>query len=257
MTLAPGLVGIERRKIIEILTEWFDLFGIQRGSAKLNNEDLVWYSDQIYTISIESVVNSIEQSLFSERLAKLIYHIFQSEAISDENHAFLSAHYLKNGLEIDSTNGISLVPTYSTKDPETKEQMKSWLKQNAPNEVYAKLLDAYAELGSANPDDAIDDCRQAFEKMLIEPKFNPAIRQLAGFGLLQKAKGWTGDAKLLQTIYDFHSYMGVHTKMGKPIATKEQAKLAIMMTESALWYLIHILNKAKDRGYMLDKWVSV
>ena len=253
----PSIAGMDTKILSEIIINWFDFYGTTKGLGKLRHEELVFEGD-VFGTSKEELAYSITQNIHGDRVSKLIYHIFRDEGCSVEHYEYLKAQYLKKGWELDSSNQIDLIPTHSVKNPKTKEQMKSWLKDNAPKEVYAKILEAYDELGNNHPDNAIEDCRQAFEKLITKSLFKNALNQMVGNGLITKgAKNWVGDFELLKNIYDYISNTGVHTKQGKPRADQEQAQLTLMLTESALWYIIHILNKAKDRGIQLDNWVSL
>jgi len=137
---------------------------------------------------------------------------------------------------------------------EEAPRILSWLEQNAPQDTQGLLSSAKEGLGEGRFDDVLHYCRKALESLTAKGAFSEALSELVSSHLIQK--GDRADRKmemeLLQAAYGYCSTLGSHA--GPHKADLEHARLAISITESAIYFLLKRISTYRQNGGQLQYW---
>jgi hypothetical protein len=185
-------------------------------------------------------------------LVQMLSYVIE-RASPDELAETYSGILRRYGLEIEvADDKCRLVGTGVERIEETK--FLSWLEKNASTTTQKLLSDAKEALGEGRFDDVLHYCRKALESLTLRGAFSPALSELATRKVINKADRpeRRTEMELFQTIYGYCSTLGSHA--GPLKADLEHARLALGITEGAVYFLLRRIVSFRETGGQLQEW---
>jgi hypothetical protein len=138
--------------------------------------------------------------------------------------------------------------------PTKIEERRTWIQENAPSNVIDYLRNAQDKLGRGEWAESLSACRNALEVLTTMGSFSNSLDELIRHGIITKGReNRKMDAELLRSIYGFCSTIGSHSE-GRILASEERARLGVLMTEAAVYFLVKLIKVARDNNIILNEW---
>lgn len=193
-------------------------------------------------------------------LSALIYRadIGQDHSLANELNEILTG----TSVVIENTSqGYELVSKTTEYAKEMKNQHRTYIENNAPMRVVARLDRAHVLLTEGDHDNALQDCRRALENMTKTGEFGWALEQLYDQELIQKdtTKGdrEPKDREIAKDAYNYLSNVGSHAGANSPPANSQQAELGFMYTQEVIVFLLRAIEQGEQNDNLeLDRWAT-
>lgn len=157
-----------------------------------------------------------------------------------------------------TTDGYNLVSKTTDYAEETKEEHQTFIENNAPPRVIARIDRANVLLTEGDYDNALQDCRRALEELTVSGNFGWALEELHDKGLIQKdtKKGnrEPKDREITKDAYAYLSNVGSHAGANSPPANERQAELGFVYTQEVIVFLLRAIEEGHRTGIELERW---
>lgn len=153
-------------------------------------------------------------------------------------------------------NGKELWLRISAAAERQAQTHRSFIEENAPEEVLDAIEEARTEMTAGDFDDAMEDLRDALEKM-VSDEYHDGLDELVAEGLISDGSGnHRDDKEMLYMPYGYCSTVGSHTSAGTPSASQLQAETALILVEEAIHFILQKQEEAAHQGITLNEWVT-
>ena len=136
-------------------------------------------------------------------------------------------------------------------------QLYGYLENNAPKKTLEHLNEAKEKFSKNDFDGCLAEYRLALESLTISG-FANGIRELVNLGSItdnndstRKDDGW-----ILKSIYGYTSTVGSHSVSSSLPVSSEQAFMGMMITQSAIQFILKKLEQLKKSGKQTKGWIQ-
>lgn len=157
-----------------------------------------------------------------------------------------------------TTEGYNLVSKSTDYAEETKEEHQTFIENNAPPRVIARIDRSNVLLTEGDYDNALQDCRRALEELTVSGNFGWALEELHDKGLIQKdtkrGNREPKDREITKDAYAYLSNVGSHAGANSPPANERQAELGFVYTQEVIVFLLRAIDEGHRSGIELERW---
>lgn len=138
---------------------------------------------------------------------------------------------------------------------ELNQDHKWYIEEEANPETIESIERAESQFAKGNYGDACTQLRHALESMTAEDySYHEGLDELSSKGIIQQDNKNTRDHDALYLSYGYNSDIGSHKHLGKHRSYQQQAEFSMVVVIETIYFLLQIIDEAKDNGIMLEKW---
>lgn len=192
----------------------------------------------------------------TDKLIELVSYVLNNEMSSESpDIEEIEQIFAPYGYTVDSSDGITIVPTAQPPIQELQEEERTWIEENAPEKTIDNLQSAREHLSNGRWSNSIHECPLALESLTTTGSFSGSLQELHQKNVILKGTNdRKKDYRLLKTLYHYCSTMGSHTS-GSTQADQERAGLSLLMVESAVYFILKQIKKATEsRSLPINQW---